>query len=132
MSRHSKKVPTFDDGTDARSDFRGRYHDKGRSQGRRKTMQLCAQVRRTIELTLVGDCEDEVLQDLMVESVEPAPDDSRLRVVVSAHGAAAEVAPNEVMTHIEAARGLLQREVMNAISRKKAPELAFELARPES
>ena len=44
----------------------------------RKTRQLCAQVARTVEAVLVGELDDEVLRELIVHKVEPAPDESRL------------------------------------------------------
>ena len=104
-----------------------RRHGSGASE--RKTLQLCAQVRRTLELTLAGDVRDDVLLDLAVERVEPAPDDRRLRVVLAAHGAAAARPEAEVRARLEAARGLLLEELARGISRRKLPELAFEIVR---
>ena len=37
----------------------------------RKTMQLCRQVEQTLCLVLSGECKDELLQSLLVESVTP-------------------------------------------------------------
>lgn len=93
----------------------------------RKTMQLCSQVRRALELTLAGDVHDEVLMDLAVERVEPAPDDRRLRVVVVPHGAAATLPEADLRARLEAVRGLLLEEVARVVTRRKLPELAFEV-----
>ena len=49
----------------------------------RKTQQLCAQVRRTLSQFLCLEARDEVLQSLLVESVQPAPDATHLAVVMS-------------------------------------------------
>ena len=90
-------------------------------------MQLCSQVRRALELTLAGDVRDEVLMDLAVERVEPAPDDRRLRVLLVPSGAAAALAGPDLRARLEAARGLLLEEVARVVTRRKVPELAFEI-----
>jgi hypothetical protein len=46
----------------------------------RKDLQLCRQVAETLQLVL-GDCGDDVLRDLHVVRVVPAPDASQLLVV---------------------------------------------------
>lgn len=97
-------------------------------------MQLCSQVRRALELTLAGDVHDEALMDLVVERVEPAPDDRRLRVLLAPHGVAAGLAEAELRARLEAVRGLLLEELARAVTRRKLPELAFEIVsggRPE-
>src|SRR5687768_1969741 len=55
-----------------------------RSSPRRdyKTQQLCRQVSRALSLALAGECADPMLQDLVVHSVLPAPNASRLLVNV--------------------------------------------------
>ena len=91
----------------------------------RKLQQLCRQVQRTIGLSL-GECGDDLLRDLMVESVTPAPDATRLMVSVlpaSAETAAANVA--EINARLARVAGRLRHEVALAITRKRAPELLF-------
>jgi ribosome-binding factor A len=93
----------------------------------RKTLQLCRQVERALSWAL-GDSEDDVLRELLVVSVEPAPNSRRLLVSV----APLEQLSNllEVLRHLEAARGWLRSEVAAAITRRKAPELMFRCIEP--
>ena len=92
-----------------------------------KLLQLCAAIRRSLEMTLAGEFDDPLLQDLTVEAVEPA-DDSRLRVLIGVHGAGLQAGRQEVAMRLEAAKGHLLQEVSQAIPhRRKVPELVFEL-----
>ena len=59
-----------DDGVDPRFDEISR---RGRVVNR-KALQLCRQVARTLTGVLAGECGDERLRDLLVESVQAAPD----------------------------------------------------------
>jgi len=95
----------------------------------RKTQQLCRQVQRALSLALAGECYDDVLRELYVEAVLPAPDASRLlvRVVIPAH---VEVALADVLERLDRARGRLRQLVAEAITRKRAPELDFIPASP--
>jgi ribosome-binding factor A len=62
------------------------------------------------------------LHDLWVVDVEPAPDAARLCAVVEApRGADVE----EVRVRLDRASGLLRSEVAQAITRKRAPVIAF-------
>jgi ribosome-binding factor A len=88
----------------------------------RKTLQLCRQVERTLSYVL-SDCGDDVLADLFVESVEPAPDASRLMVTVMAADQSRE--PVEVLTHLQRAAGYVRSEIASSIHRKRVPELAY-------
>jgi ribosome-binding factor A len=90
----------------------------------RKDRQLAAQIRRALELTLAGDFEDEVLQNLSVESVEPAPG-GRLAVTLTVHPPGNALPRDEVLARLEAARGHLLDEVARATSRRRLPELSF-------
>ena len=100
-------------------------------QGRRdhKTAQLCRQVFRAVSLAL-AECADDVLRELVVHDVEPAPDASRVLVRVGFSAAAppslAGVA--DVLGRLGEASGFLRREVTAAITRKRAPELMFTFA----
>lgn len=78
---------------------------------------------------MLGDVSDRVLQDLSVESVQPAPDDSRLLVLFTAQGDAAKRSRPTVLMRLEAARPILMAEVARSINRSKLPELAFEIVR---
>ena len=92
---------------------------------------LCRQVQRTVSMSLSGECGDPVLQDLVVDRVVPAPDSSRLMVVVYFARPSIAVPLPEVLGKLDAVSGHLRREVVRAITRKRAPEIIFALARPE-
>ena len=68
--------------------FAGRRREGGvrreNRQQHHKTLQLCRQAQRALSLALAGECDDDLLRSLYVESVVPAPDASRLRSPCSA------------------------------------------------
>ena len=49
----------------------------------RKALQLCAQVAQTLGVVLAGECGEDLLRELFVTSVVPAPDSSRLLVMIA-------------------------------------------------
>ncbi len=108
----------FDDGALVRSDFRDAGHRSGTPH---KTAQLCAQIQRALELCLLGDCADPAFADVEVVAVEPTREPRRLKVLFEA--GAAELARER----LEAARGLLVDAAVQAIHRRRAPELVFEV-----
>jgi len=114
--------PTFDDGADARADFR-----RGSRTNPRKTQQLCSQVGRAIDVALTGDDLDERLLDVRVQRVEPTADEGRLLVIFELDRSAATLAKPEALALLEAARPAILREVAASIHRRKVPDLAFEL-----
>jgi ribosome-binding factor A len=117
------------------------FGKKRRTRSDRKTQQLCRQVERTIGLALAAGCGDPILLELTVASVVPAPDASRLLVSVyqslktspTLEMEAEEPfqTPNtshsvfDIYERLEGVRGILRREVAEAITRKRAPELLF-------
>jgi ribosome-binding factor A len=111
-----------DDGIDPR-EFKKSRAKEVRKTDRRKTLQLCGQMARTIQLCL-GAAADDVLRRVVVDGVEPCPDASRLRVVVTCN-AAADLSAADVLGRLERASGWLRSEVAVAITRKRAPGLAF-------
>ncbi|WP_145277220.1 ribosome-binding factor A [Tautonia plasticadhaerens] len=96
----------------------------------RKTMQLCSQVQRTVEQVILGDLDDDVLRNLCVLAVEPAPDESRLLVTVGPFASNVEIDPLQVMQHLGAASAHIRTEVAAAITRRKTPTLVYQVARP--
>ena len=48
----------------------------------RKALQLCGEVGRTLSQVLAWESGDDLLRDVVVDSVTPAPDSSRLLVIV--------------------------------------------------
>lgn len=113
-----------DDGLDPRDEVRG----TGRKPDRRKARQLCAQAAEAIESALAESPED-LLQLLRVVSVEPAPDTSRLLVTVAPIVVEA-VEPERILQHLERASARLRTAMAAAITRRKAPSLAFRLTLP--
>lgn len=136
--------PSFNSGENgpAGDDFFRRSADRRADQ---KARQLCRQVFRTLSLALPA-CDDDLLQDLTVLAVDPAPDGGRLLVTVSAGPAASTatesaaavgdepLAPDEagavpavhvILDRLSRAAGMLRSEVAGAIVRKRAPELVF-------
>lgn len=91
----------------------------------RKALQLCGQIAKTLRLVL-WECGDDVLRELAVEAVQPAPTSVRLLVTLSAPNGLDD---GLVLRHIERAAGLLRREAAAAINRRKAPELTFRVVR---
>jgi ribosome-binding factor A len=91
-----------------------------------KALQLCRQVQRMLGLSLAG-LGDEILAELIVEDVTPAPNASHLlvHVVVPEHRSIVEV-----LERLDRATARLRAEVAQAITRKKAPGLSFMPAAP--
>jgi ribosome-binding factor A len=111
------------DGSDPRFDSRGR---SGPVRNR-KTLQLCAQVERTLA-SVLAESTDEWLRDLWVVAVEPAPNETRLLVTLQRAPSGTDRDPAELFTHVLHAAAKLRAEVASAIHRRKTPELAYRLA----
>jgi ribosome-binding factor A len=90
----------------------------------RKTLQLCSQVAETLSMVL-GEMPDEVLRDLMVEEVQPAPDSSQLLVLLRPAPSAVAFDAVRALEHLNAAAKDLRLEVAGAIHRRRAPTLLF-------
>jgi ribosome-binding factor A len=103
------------------ADFFGSH---GRGRREQKTAQLCRQVLRAVSMAL-ADSGDDVLRELVVHDVEPAPDASRLMVSVGFSASAGVTSVVEALGRLAEASGFLRREVAGAITRKRAPELMF-------
>jgi ribosome-binding factor A len=89
-----------------------------------KAMQVCRAAQRALSLALGGECDDDVLRSLYVESVLPAPDASRLLVcVVVPRDAAATT--EDVLARLARVHGLLRSAVARTVTRRRAPELSF-------
>ncbi len=90
----------------------------------RSTGQLCREVERTVTLALAA-AEDERLLDLVVVAVDPAPDASRLQVMLLAPGARTREQLDELEACLDRARGERRGEVARSLQRKRTPELRF-------
>jgi ribosome-binding factor A len=92
-----------------------------------KTLMLCAQARRALEVAIGAECRDEAVQDLIVVDVMPDPTVRRLRVWLRAPMEMNEEDRAHRLRRLAAARGFLRAQIAQAIHRKRTPELAFEL-----
>ena len=123
--RFSSKPPTdlcsewtADDGIDPR--FAPR-HSHGKISNR-KSLQLCRQVERVLSVLLEG----EILRDLTVQSVMPAPDSSRMLVTFIYHGPQTMA---DVLTALRGNYARLRAGIAASIHRRKTPELSFQVVR---
>jgi len=112
-----------DDGVDPRS----KREPGRRSVVNRKALQLCEQIARTLSCVLAGECRDDRLRELLVESVQPAPDSTRLLVSLYLGPSAPGVETDELLQSLRGAARMLRSAVANAICRKRVPELVFRL-----
>ena len=97
-------------------------------QAERKERQLCRQVQEAISEALAS-LHDDILSEVWVCSVEPAPDASRLAILVRTSKDAPIEIVKERLTKIA---GYLRTEVAAAITRKRVPVLTFEVFPPEA
>jgi ribosome-binding factor A len=109
-----------EDGVDPREVLR----QSARKKGGRKTLQLCGQVAEALNYAFAAVCNDDVLRELAVVAVQPAPDESRLLVTVEP-ALSGPCDPPKVLAHLQQALGKLRSEVATSIHRKKVPELTF-------
>ena len=89
----------------------------------RKSKQVGREVHRVLSQAL-ADLADPRLASAFLIEVRPAPDASRFAALVSA-GSGATV--SEVMAGLQAARGHLRGELAASLTRKRIPDLAFEV-----
>ncbi|MDD9940874.1 MAG: ribosome-binding factor A [Myxococcales bacterium] len=116
--KHSRGRGAGHDRTDADLFF----GESTKKQHKRKDYQLCGQVQRALSEALLADFGDEVLNQLWVVQVDPAPTASRLLVwVAGPPGVAADV----ILERLQRVSGALRTEVAAAIHRKRVPHLLF-------
>ena len=95
----------------------------------RKALQLCGQVAETLAFVLAGETGDDVLRDLVVVSVVPAPNTSRLLVTVSPSVAAADADLDAIGSSSTKCAARLRGEIATAIHRRRVPELTFRVVK---
>lgn len=93
----------------------------------RKERQLCRQVHEALGEAL-STVEDPALWDVWIEAVEPAPDASRLAVIVRCPP---DSDPSDIEERLARVAGQLRMEVAQAITRKRAPTLQYEVLPPD-
>jgi ribosome-binding factor A len=91
----------------------------------RKALLLCGEAERTLSAVLTGECGDDVLRNLLVASVKPAPTSARLLVTVYPAAPMKGVDAGQILARLERARGMLRSEVAAALNRRRAPDLMF-------
>lgn len=91
--------------------------------------ELCAAVRRTLDLALVASG-DPVLQVVYVAQVVPDPDARRLKVEVCSGDP--DIPWEIALEHLRGAGGWLRSEVAADLQRRRTPELRFAWAGPEA
>jgi ribosome-binding factor A len=113
-------TPDAEDGIDPRlapRKFQGKMTN-------RKALQLCRQIERILSTLLEG----EILRNLTVHSVLPAPDSSRLLATFVFHGPEAIATP-AILAALHSAHAGLRGAIASAIHRRKTPELTFRVLR---
>lgn len=117
---------TLDDGQDPKQFFdRRTWNDRSRQAGR-KALQLCEQVRVSLHGVLAA-CADDVVRDLQVLTVLPAPHSGRLQIAVAIPAVADAIDRETVQTRLRAVGGWIRSEVASAIHRRKVPELVWDV-----
>jgi ribosome-binding factor A len=97
----------------------------GDSSGKaaQKARMLCRQVQEAASDALAS-IDDEVLLDLWVCDVREPAGGGPITIVL----AGARAAPGDVMARLARVAGLVRGEIASAITRKRVPAIAFELA----
>lgn len=99
------------------------------SRGRRghKDLQVCRQVFDALTYAL-ADLDDPLIDELVLESVTPAP--SAARVLVTLVPSREGLDPDAALLRLHEVEPELREEVAAEVSRRRVPELAFRIARP--
>ena len=111
-----------DDGVDPREDKRRDAENEKKPD--RKLRQLCKQVAQTLQLAIGGLSQADALVGATVWDVSPAPNAGRLCVVIAVPDPGRR---EEVAAIVRRHSGRLRGDVASAITRRRAPELTFEV-----
>jgi ribosome-binding factor A len=117
-----------DDGVDPREFFQAGRRPR---KPDRKAQQLCRQAAETLDQVLSGEMRDPHLDCLRVASVQPAPDASRLLVTLVVDCPPEDFCLATSEERLQASSGRLRAAVAAAITRRKAPTLAWVIIGPE-
>jgi ribosome-binding factor A len=111
-----------------REDFLSSLRSSSGSRDRNKTdhraIMFCRQVQRSLAMALAGEVGDEMLQQLTVESVKPAPTCNHLLVSLGVPNGL-HVPMSELLERIERITPIFRRAIAADCSRKRVPELSF-------
>jgi ribosome-binding factor A len=89
----------------------------------RKGLQLCRQIARAISHALSWELGKDVLSQVQIDSVEPAPNTSRVAVFVSFDPSI--VSREAIETELVQAAAPLRAAAASAINRRRVPDLAY-------
>lgn len=89
-----------------------------------KVLQVCRQVYDVLTLAL-AEIDDPVIDDLILARVTPAPNASR--VVVILVPARADIDSTEALSRLAEFADDLREDVASEINRRRAPELVFRI-----
>ena len=94
-----------------------RYFKKSSpKKDQKKDMRFCAQVAEVLSRLFGGACDDERLWGLVIDSVVPAPDASRLLVTVFPLNEASQSNPDDIKANLSTAQSFLRKEVAGLIN----------------
>jgi ribosome-binding factor A len=82
-------------------------------------------VARTLAGILAFECGDDVLRDLAIVSVKPAPNSARLLVTFTLPPGRNSAETDLIAERLDSARPMLRCQVAAAIHRRKVPDLLF-------
>lgn len=119
-----------EDGIDPR--LASRSSDSRRRGQDRKTGQLCQQVAHVLDAVLSGEAHDDDLRNLSVISVEPAPHTGRLLVTVEPWGQDEPPVFDVLVEKLRRVTPWLRSELAASISRRKTPDLVFQIVWPNA
>ena len=111
-----------DDGVDPREDKRRDAEYETKKDW--KLRQLCKQVARTLQMAIGSMPQADALAGVYVKDVRPAPNAGRLCIVMAVPDSRCQDAVAAIMRQH---RGRLRSEVSSAITRRRTPELTFEV-----
>ncbi len=117
---------TPDDGQDPKQFSDRRTWNDSTHKLSRKALQLCEQVKTSLH-GIFAACADDVVRDLQILAVQPAPNTGRLLIAVAVTPTADAVSREAVVSHLHQVAGWVRSEVASAIHRRKAPELAWDV-----
>jgi len=111
-----------DDGVDPREDKRRDARLDRKPD--RKALQLCKQVAQTLQLAFGALPQADELAGVSVVEVTPAPNSGRLRIVIAVPEPGRQ---RRIDAILRQHGGRLRSEVAAAITRRRAPELTFDV-----
>ncbi len=106
---------------------RSMHRRLGRPAPGRKALQLCKQVEHTLVYVLSGETGDDLLRDLMVEAVVPAPNETHVMALLRPMSPGPDFDMAEVLARLDQQRSLIRQEVAASINRKYVPEISFQI-----